>query len=308
MAKKNRKPAGKSQSESPAAPENAAPTLADRFSSLFPTSGAEATASSRKSSRKARAARVEALQQQAADKLAAGVDNDELANAFQKRMTVQEAMRAALHAVNAGNVYDGKYLGRGLDLGDIEIYDPLLDDKNLLADAVELPDHAEAPSPERALFENLMGPAQDTRFNRQLNALRDRDWVGFRWRTAHDFDSLSDEELGEPGLTEAQRKLLKRSRKHSIRELTIRLQTLAQALIAVEMFVRHCCTDGLPFVRVITGKGLRSSEGPVLKPAVIEWCSGTGRQWVRGWAPETDHSGAFGSIVLELKTSRTPSS
>lgn len=244
------------------------------------------------------------MQQQAVEKLSADIDSDELATAFQKRMTIEEAMRAAFEAVDAGNVYDGKYLGRGLDLGDIEIYDPRLDRRELVADAIELPDHTNELSPERALFENLMGPAQDAKFNRQLKALRDHDWVGFRWRTAHDLESMTDEELGEPGLTDTQRKLLKRSRKHSIRELTIRLQTLGQAMIAVDMFVRHSCNDGHPFVRVITGKGLRSADGPVLKPAVIEWCQGDGRQWVRSWAPETDHTGAYGSIVLELKTRR----
>ncbi len=303
MAAKKRNTKGGSRSPRPSSEAKKAPTLADRFVEYFPaTAGPDSP--KRGASRKARAARVEKLQQQAAEKLAADVDSDELATAFKKRMTIEEAMLAAFEAVDAGNIYDGKYLGRGLDLGDIEIYDPRLDQRELLADAVELPDDANATSPERALFENIMGPAQDAKFNRQLNALRDRDWVGFRWRTAHDLESMSDEELGEPGLTDTQRKLLKRSRKHAIRELTIRLQTLAQAMTAVEMFVRHCCNDGHPFVRVITGKGLRSANGPVLKPAVIEWCQGDGRQWVRAWAPETDHTGSFGSIVLELKTRR----
>jgi DNA-nicking Smr family endonuclease len=112
---------------------------------------------------------------------------------------------------------------------------------------------------------------------------------------------LSAEELMEPTLTDEQRDTLKRSRSQRLPTLNIRHLRRTEALTQVEVFVRTARVDGHRFVRVIHGKGRQSAGEPVLKRAVIEWSDGPGGLVVRRWAPETDRSGGFGCIVLELR-------
>jgi DNA-nicking Smr family endonuclease len=260
-----------------------------------------APVSARLNTRQQRAARVDAARAAAATPPPTSLD-PQLEAAFAARLTIEEAMRKAFQAVEAGNVYDGKYLGVGLSLGDVIIYDPLHDPNLMLADAVDASLLPDAPaSPDEALFRDLVGTVDRRVHEKHIKHLQNRDWVGFRWRSVNDLDKLTNEQLGEPDLSDPQRKLLRRSRKFPIREMTVRLQTLEQAMIAVDLFVRRSQADSVEFVRIITGKGIRSADGPVLKPAVIAWCQDIGRTWVRAWAPETDRSGDFGSIVLELK-------
>jgi hypothetical protein len=132
--------------------------------------------------------------------------------------------------------------------------------------------------------------------------VRGRDWVGARWATEAELTSMTAEQLHQPDLTSDQRELLKRSRKvrDGLPTLNIRMERLSAALAEVEVFVRAQVRDGARFVRVITGKGRNSAGDPVLKPGVIAWCEGEGAAWIRRWAPETDRSGNFGCVVLEI--------
>ncbi|MGB1015454.1 MAG: Smr/MutS family protein, partial [Nannocystaceae bacterium] len=84
--------------------------------------------------------------------------------------------------------------------------------------------------------------------------------------------------------------------------LNIRQLPRDRALEQVATFLAQQRQAGKKFVRVITGKGLSSRGDPVLKPAVIAYCEGPGATDVTAWAPERDRQGAFGSIVIRLRS------
>ena len=105
-------------------------------------------------------------------------------------------------------------------------------------------------------------------------------------------------------MTGLQRNMLRQSRKTGeMPVLMLRGSTRSEAEGELVAFVRGCCAKRIAFARIITGKGRQSEGEPVLKRMVIEWSEGHGGKHVRSWAPETDQTGQFGSVVLELKRS-----
>ncbi len=106
-------------------------------------------------------------------------------------------------------------------------------------------------------------------------------------------------------LTPPQRTLLRQAAKtRPLPELNIRKLPRIRALEQVLAFIAHHRARGIRFVRVITGKGLSSRGDPVLKPAVIAYCEGPGAASVVSWAPERDAQGAFGSLIIRLRSPR----
>ena len=75
-----------------------------------------------------------------------------------------------------------------------------------------------------------------------------------------------------PGL---QRRVLRRLRRGQFAiqaELDLHGMTRPEARVALDTFLRECRDRGAGCVRIIHGKGRRSSnEGPILKPAVAGW-------------------------------------
>jgi DNA-nicking Smr family endonuclease len=220
-------------------------------------------------------------------------------------LSYEEAMAEAVAQIDKGQVFDGKYLGlSGFDTQGIVIYDPSEEDSQG-AEIIPFEELGPVMSAEEILFSEAMaGSVKRLAVDHRLRSLRQHDWVGAQWHDEYQLDHMSNNALFEPSLTGDQRVLLKRSRKARVRELSVRLQTLGDAMSAVQWFIRTCVRDGDTFARIITGKGKQSSEGPVLKPAVIKWCNGDGKPWIKGWAPETDVAGQFGSIVVELRKPR----
>ena len=220
-------------------------------------------------------------------------------------LSYEEAMAEAVSQIDKGQVFDGKYLGiSGFDTQGIVIYDPSEADSKG-AEIIPFEELGPVMSAEEILFSEAMaGSVKRLTVDHRLRSLRQHDWVGAQWHDEYQLDHMSNNALFEPSLTGDQRVLLKRSRRVRVRELSVRLQTLSDAMSAVQWFIRTCVRDGDTFARIITGKGRQSSEGPVLKPAVIKWCDGDGKPWIRGWAPETDVAGQFGSIVVELRKPR----
>ncbi len=106
-------------------------------------------------------------------------------------------------------------------------------------------------------------------------------------------------------LTAPQQSLLRKAAKAAVvPELNIRQLPRVRALERVAAFVGQQRLLGVRYIRVITGKGLSSRGDPVLKPAVIAYCEGPGRESIVAWAPERDRQGAFGSLILRLRSHR----
>ncbi|MFU8803171.1 MAG: Smr/MutS family protein, partial [Bradymonadaceae bacterium] len=107
-----------------------------------------------------------------------------------------------------------------------------------------------------------------------------------------------------PSLDGAQRAMLKRLDKvriqNAIRELNIRGDGVEDALRQLELFVHKAWKDEERFVRIIHGRGLRSENEPVLKPAVLTWLEGPGLRYIRGYVPEIQSGGDYGSLIVEL--------
>lgn len=215
-----------------------------------------------------------------------------------RRLTPEELMAEAFEAAGGADTYSAKYRGQGFDAGDVEVAAPG-DDQ-----AIPVDERADL-DPDALMFEAALGGAIQPMQDRDRYAmLDDHEWVGLSWRDARELATLSAEELMEPELTAAQRRLLKQSRGEHVAVLNIRGNTKAEAMGEVEAFVRAQCADGASWARVITGKGKQSAGAPVLKPAVIAWCEGEGAVLVRAWAPETDRSGNYGSVLLALRPVR----
>lgn len=109
-----------------------------------------------------------------------------------------------------------------------------------------------------------------------------------------------------PPLGDAQKAMLKRherfSQSNHVPVLNVRGMTRTEALDRLREFMdRHHRDDEIRFVRLVPGRGLQSDDEPVLKPAVLEWLEGPGREMIRGYVPERVHSGDYGSLVVELK-------
>lgn len=221
-----------------------------------------------------------------------------------RELTEQDLMREAFEAAKRDDVYAGKYEGIGFDPGNVIILraEPEKSSTATVASPSRLSDRAEVTPEDLMFFDAMTEVRQVVAPNPYADRLAAHDWTGAKWADRVELTSLSAAELHEPSLTHEQRQLLRRSRSETMAVLNIRHLKRDEAMREVEAFVRTCTRRELRFVRVVTGKGRQSVGGePVLKPAVIRWCSEVGARWVRAWAPETDRSGNFGSVVVELR-------
>ena len=152
-------------------------------------------------------------------------------------------------------------------------------------------------------FLDLMASADVTPLDRGVDRLRTARDERRKWFVEEHAEPPSERDLLEPELSGEERELLRRARKQGyVPTLHVRLMRRHEAVAEVARFVQEQWESGTRFVRVITGKG-KNSDGPVvLKPAVIEWVSvSPGTRYVKGWAAETDRSGAWGAMILELR-------
>jgi len=81
----------------------------------------------------------------------------------------------------------------------------------------------------------------------------------------------------------------------------LRQLRLVTALHRLETFVAQSRLKGELEVLVVVGRGLRSgSEGPVISPAVQEWCDEHG-DLVLTWDFAPADEGGSGALVLHLR-------
>lgn len=74
-----------------------------------------------------------------------------------------------------------------------------------------------------------------------------------------------------------------------------------EALARLERFIASAYQRGLDAVLVVTGKGVNSPEGPVLKGATATWLGGRGKGMVAEFSLAPRDKGGSGAFVVFLK-------
>ena len=69
----------------------------------------------------------------------------------------------------------------------------------------------------------------------------------------------------------------------------------------VAWFLENSKFYGFEAVRIITGKGSHSDEGPILRPLVEEYLNGPGRTYVVEWMRAPQKQGGDGAIIAFLR-------
>jgi DNA-nicking Smr family endonuclease len=112
-----------------------------------------------------------------------------------------------------------------------------------------------------------------------------------------------EEELDEPERRSPTSRM-RRLKRGSIRigdELDLHGFLRDEALPRLERFIISAHQRGLEAVLIITGKGVNSPEGPVLKGAAEEWFRGRGKGMVAEFSPAPRDKGGSGAFVVFLK-------
>lgn len=219
----------------------------------------------------------------------------------QARVISAEDLMAEAFAAAETSAATAKYEGQGYDPGDVVLKSEL---KRQAEPDPTVPDDDGVTSDDLLLAE-MFGNVDPMSRRDKYADLHTHEWTGLRWHNEQQLSSMTAEELQEPEITAKQREVLKHARRAgTMAVLNVRHMRKAEALGELEAFVHGCLQRDERFARIVHGKGKQSTNGPVLKPAVIGWCRGLGEIQVRAWAPETDMSGQFGSIVIELRLSR----
>lgn len=115
-------------------------------------------------------------------------------------------------------------------------------------------------------------------------------------------DLETGEELsyGRPGIQRSVLRNLRRGRFAVGDHLDLHGMRSDEARVALIVFIQEAQRRGITCVRVIHGKGLRSSNrGPVLKPKLARWL----RQWdaVLAYSSATRTDGGTGAVYVLLK-------
>ena len=253
--------------------------------------------------------------------------------ASSKQLTEEELFEQAVSDIGPEDIYRGKFEGRGANLPeepeDVPKKQPGAPGEKPAQNASDEPEVDEEQAREalgelRTMrqFEKAVGPV-----DRDIDREKYRDRASRRdpkrdveQRLAYRSDSpdemttpplpKSGDGLNNVGsLDSAHRDLLerfqKRARRDQVFEINVRGDTVDDALRQVELFVHQQWKEGSGFCRIVHGRGLRSKGAPVLKPAILRWLEGPGFRYVRGYAPETNNAGDYGSVVVELAKRQT---
>jgi DNA-nicking Smr family endonuclease len=75
-----------------------------------------------------------------------------------------------------------------------------------------------------------------------------------------------------------------------------------EALRATERYLREAQAEGVPSVRIVYGKGRRSSGGRgVLREVIPRWLDGEGRELVGRYERRPDSSGGDGALIVWVR-------
>lgn len=116
-------------------------------------------------------------------------------------------------------------------------------------------------------------------------------------------DRAPEPELEGPGRRSASSRM-KQFKKGTLRisgELDLHGYLREEAILRLGQFIAGAFSRGQQAVLVITGKGINSPEGPVLRGAVEEWLRGKGKEMVAEFSPASRDLGGSGAFVIFLK-------
>jgi len=161
---------------------------------------------------------------------------------------------------------------------------------------------------ERAMYD--VDPIEEDSKYRQRDA-RDPDtyFDEEQARTPEDFPTPRLPKSGEalndiPKLGDAQEAMLERceqwEKNRDVPELNLRGEKVDEAQTRLGPFFEQARAQDTRFVRIVHGKGRRSDGPPAIKPAVLKWLERSAADWIRGYAPEREFGGDYGSTVVEL--------
>jgi DNA-nicking Smr family endonuclease len=122
-------------------------------------------------------------------------------------------------------------------------------------------------------------------------------------RTAPQDRQSEQEELDEPGRRPPSSRMrqLKRGTIRISGELDLHGFLRDEALVRLEHYIAGAYSRGQDAVLVITGKGVNSPEGPVLRGATSAWLGGRGKRMVAEFSPAPRDKGGSGAFVVFLK-------
>lgn len=235
-----------------------------------------------------------------------------------RALSDKELFEQALRSLDAAQIYQAKFEGSAA----AELPPALSEEEEAACHAYEAPEGIEDDEEEArqkiqeardaALFEQMVGSvepiAERAKYRRSRRKVAAP--IVAKPRSERRLSTPALPLDGEglhyvPRLNGQQRALKKRYARHAIAhqtpELNVRGDILEDALRQLELFVHQAWREGAPFVRVIHGRGLRSEDEPILKPAILEWLEGPGERYLRGYIPERNQSGDYGSLILELR-------
>ena len=75
--------------------------------------------------------------------------------------------------------------------------------------------------------------------------------------------------------------------------------TVPESIKELRMFIRYCGERNLRCVRIVTGKGLRSAEGPKIRPNVMAWLQQS--DTVLAYTPALQQHGGSGALYVLLR-------
>ncbi len=249
-----------------------------------------------------------------------------------RKPSERDLFEQAVSEIGPEDVYRGKFEGRGADLGPEPDEEPRkspgVPGQTPPKDDTSEPEIDEESAREKLgelrefrQFEKAVGSVdQDVERDKYRDRTTRRDpKQDVEQRLAYRSDSpdemitpplpKSGEGLNNVGsLVPAQKDMIerydKRMRRDEVFEINVRGDTVEDALRQVELFVHQQWKEHAKFCRIIHGRGLRSKGDPVLKPAILRWLEGPGFRYIRGYAPQINEAGDYGSVVVELAERR----
>lgn len=224
----------------------------------------------------------------------------------------EELFEQAINDIDPGRVYSAKY--RGEAAADLPDAPSTASEQSPSEKPVSDEERRQSVEEVRdaAIFQQMVGP---------VTPLEDRDKYHRSRRspqTSQPDQSGDDSSLLTPSLprsgdglhyvpplTASQRSLMDRHRRfassNAVPDIHLRGDTRDEALARLREFVLlHWKRQNTRFVRLIHGRGLQSESEPILKPTVLRWLEDSGREYIRGYAPERGTSGDYGSLIVEL--------
>jgi DNA-nicking Smr family endonuclease len=241
-------------------------------------------------------------------------------------MSDSQLFERALGAIRPESIYAGKYRGEveGLPAPVMrgERRGPSKAERAMQAAEEEAAREAIQKLRERSFFERMVGRVTRVEEADKYHVaptptveslLAKRDDGPRPYSTEHP-DSLLTPPMPKSGdglhrveaLDPSQSGLLKRfklwAKREAVEVLNVRGDSVEDALRQVELFFHKHWKAGVRYVRVIHGRGINSEDQlPVLKPAVLTWLEGPGTRYIRGYAPELNTAGDYGSVIVQLK-------